>query len=384
MQQIRHQASIRPERKIEILNANREKSTIVTFGVKGMHGSMLLPLARKAMNFCSKNLPEEGKKKMGLALELLQAGMQNVLLTFQGKCCARKGNGADGNVGPAIGSFELAFLVNPVAPCMLEKTTNHFSNVKCRGAHRGDGFCVLNETCTMQGVCNWPTNFQKDVGKMAKGTFFQFATGIWKEGQQPTPPMDETTTTTKNSFPFLGVDLHWGKSGNLQFKVCSKPGQRIECVEKGSAHAPAAIACIPNCVLKRLVRMLTIGKSNKNKTIQEVRPEHAEALAKAKPVHKFPTMKEALKKGKQGKIERTEKEKKNNNNKKDNRNVHFAASFSRFWTKKTPQNHNKNIEQMWGQLHWSGNGAQKTHKLWRKTASRHAAENEQRPDVPGL
>ena len=132
---------------------------------------------------------------------------------------------------------------------------------------------------------------------------------------------------TTNSFPFLDMELYWSKEGELRFKVYKKDGLKIKYVEKGSAHTPATIAAIPNGVIKRLARLTSKIEENKNKTIDELYPEHSKVLKNAKLIDKFPKFKE---------IWENEDDIKNNNikkikNNKKNRQLYFTIKVSKFW-----------------------------------------------------
>ena len=316
---------------LEKHNTRRDGSTIITIDVKNMHPSCRMSLSKKVVFHCIKDAPEEGKETARFCPELLLFGMRNTLMMFRDKCHTCKGNSVGDNAGLTIGGCESAFLADLAASCMFEQTTNHFENTKRRGTCGDGGLCIFNGNCTIEEINQWHINFQNQVNKIAEGDFFQFTAEAWGEGDsKKTKIGNATSTTTTNSFPFLGIDMHWDDQGFLQFKVFNKPGQQIEHAEKSSAHTPATLAAIPKGVFKCLARNTSLPPTNANATIDKLCPKHADALQKANLTTTFPTLQQIITEDL-----KDQKERENKDNKKDPRNVHFLMSMSRFWKAKT-------------------------------------------------
>eukprot|EP00957_Ditylum_brightwellii_P161610 12304379-Ditylum_brightwellii.AAC.1 len=92
-------------------------------------------------------------------------------------------------------------------------------------------------------------DFQLQVNKVVKGTFFQLTAEVWNSQRtQQLPTVDEEIPTEEwkfwaekvtviddNAFPYLDMQLSW-KQDNLYFLVYSKENQMIKYVNKESCH----------------------------------------------------------------------------------------------------------------------------------------------------
>lgn len=200
-----------------------------------------------------------------------------------------------------------------------------------RGICRDDGLAIFEGSLTPPQVNKWLVQFQESIDTVAGGTFFQFTANVWAEGLcTDVKKTGETLTTTSDSFPFLGMNLHWDEGGDLCFEVCNKPGQRIKHVGKDSTHTPATLATAPKEVLKRLARLTSNPPHLRHKMMDQIHPEHAAALRSASLINKFPTLQQALEQDEEDQAANEGKMKK----KQGERNICPVAGFSRFW--KTP------------------------------------------------
>eukprot|EP00957_Ditylum_brightwellii_P014902 1124064-Ditylum_brightwellii.AAC.1 len=89
------------------------------------------------------------------------------------------------------------------------------------------------------------------------------------------------------------MKLLWDKEGNLDFKVYWKKGQALKYVDKQSLHMQSVFKLISKGVFTRLIRLTSVTDKNKMLTIDEVYPEHTNALQIAGlTTKKFPTIEE--------------------------------------------------------------------------------------------
>ena len=110
-----------------------------------------------------------------------------------------------------------------------------------------------------------------------------------------TPPPqakeDRVQTVTKDEFPFLDMKMKWTPRSELDFSVFRKPGQQLKYVGKESTHTPGTLRAIPSGVLNRLAKLTSLKPSLNSEGVDEVYPDHANALHKAGLAPSdFPTM----------------------------------------------------------------------------------------------
>ena len=123
------------------------------------------------------------------------------------------------------------------------------------------------------------------------------------------------------------MKISWSPEGDLQFGVFRKRGQQLKYVGKGSTHAPGTLCAIPSEVLNHLAKLTSRESSFHSERVDNVYPNHVNALCEAglaPPI--FLTMGELWK----GQDEKTdiEKEKEPGVNKKKNRNVYICVACS--------------------------------------------------------
>ena len=174
-------------------------------------------------------------------------------------------------------------------------------------------------------------NFQRNINEIAGNKFLRFAIDIWdpKNKIKDDIEHDKITINDSTNFPFLDIELFYNIKDNLKFKVHLKENQKLKCLNKLSAHAKACFKAIPKSVCKRLARLTTMTNNNKDKKINEVHPNHINALLRAeliKNMNKLPTF--------QDELNRENKKKKKKENDTCPRNVFFCVGHSKFW--KTP------------------------------------------------
>ena len=95
----------------------------------------------------------------------------------------------------------------------------------------------------------------------------------------------------RDHFPFLDLQLQWNSDNNLKFKVYMKENQKLKYLNSDSTHTNCCMKAIPFGLFKRLTKLTSINKRIMNKKINELYPDHAEALKIAGLApKKFPTI----------------------------------------------------------------------------------------------
>eukprot|EP00957_Ditylum_brightwellii_P160777 12240115-Ditylum_brightwellii.AAC.1 len=73
--------------------------------------------------------------------------------------------------------------------------------------------------------------------------------------------------------------MEWDdESGEMKFSVYRKPNQALKYVDRNSTHRPTTFKLIDNGVFTRLARLTLRSVANGNAQINDVYPDHAEAL----------------------------------------------------------------------------------------------------------
>ena len=83
------------------------------------------------------------------------------------------------------------------------------------------------------------------------------------------------------TFPYLDIQLYWDKGEELKCKVHLKKGQELKYLNQSSTHQNCTFRAITGGVIKRLAQLTSLTPENENKTIDELYPDHAQALKSA-------------------------------------------------------------------------------------------------------
>ena len=94
--------------KLETLDIRKKEITVVKLDIVAMYPSIQFLIAKKAVEYFSKELPREEKKKIRICLTLIQFGMTNKLITFVDKYYQYRGDIEGDKQGLTIGVFESA------------------------------------------------------------------------------------------------------------------------------------------------------------------------------------------------------------------------------------------------------------------------------------
>ena len=122
-------------------------------------------------------------------------------------------------------------------------------------------------------------------GGVRRKTRIDSRADLWKPSNNINPITEKVTevfSITKGKFfPYLDIQMFWETDDKLEFKVYNKPNQKIKYANNGSCHTKHCLKAIPWGVLSRLAKLASKSKENLETKINELYPEHAEALLKA-------------------------------------------------------------------------------------------------------
>eukprot|EP00957_Ditylum_brightwellii_P050243 3810345-Ditylum_brightwellii.AAC.1 len=87
------------------------------------------------------------------------------------------------------------------------------------------------------------------------------------------------TVIRDSAFLFLDMRIEWDDDiGEMKFSVFQKPNQALKYVDRNSAHQPTTFKSIANGVFTWLARLTLRSVANGDAQIDDVYPDHAEAL----------------------------------------------------------------------------------------------------------
>lgn len=91
--------------------------------------------------------------------------------------------------------------------------------------------------------------------------------------------LNNKITIVKGKYcPFLDIKMYWSKNNKIRVKICMKENQKIKYINKGSCHTSTCFQAIPNGVFKRLYKLTLPSNKIFNSGVDEIYPEHAEAM----------------------------------------------------------------------------------------------------------
>jgi hypothetical protein len=137
------------------------------------------------------------------------------------------------------------------------------------------------------------------------------------------------TVVHVKDFPFLDMKMCWDdESGDIRFLVFRKPNQALKYVDKNITHRATTFKSIAKGVFTQLARLTSKIAANQEARIDDIYPDHAEALftADLAPPTDFPTFKELWNDDKK----RKNKPMKTKRSKRDQRSVYFVIGHSNF------------------------------------------------------
>mgnify|MGYP001787478984 FL=1 len=323
--------------QLETLGITCNNSTIVSIDAENFYPSVRLKLVRKAVYYFSRNLPEEDQINIEHCLDLIKFGMQHTLITFIDKYYEYDGDKNPEEKGLTIGGYESAWLADLVGSYILAHTKSHFRNSKYYGLYRDDGIAVFNNKLSYDDISKWRSKFQKSVNRLAGGTYLQFTCSVWlDQSRRELPPIQDDqmiSIESDNYFPYLDTELIWSDEGDLQFQVHLKPNQQLKYLNSDSIHTKSCFKAIPAGVYKRLSKLTTITETNKDLQLDEIYPQHFQALKHAGLItKKIPTLTQQLQSNEQSKNNKQGKDK-SNNKRNRSRTTYFCIGYSKLWSK---------------------------------------------------
>jgi len=112
-----------------------------------------------------------------------------------------------------------------------------------------------------------------------------------------------------------------------------KPNQQLKYLNADSIHTKACFKAIPSGVYKRLSKLTTITKTNKNLPLDKIYPQHLQALQHAGLLtKKVPTLTEQLQHNEEAKALKQAKDN-SNNERNRRRTTYFCIGYSNIWSK---------------------------------------------------
>eukprot|EP00957_Ditylum_brightwellii_P028956 2187360-Ditylum_brightwellii.AAC.1 len=175
-----------------------------------------------------------------------------------------------------------------------------FKSALLRGIYQDDGLVVFEGRQTRREITLWLKGFQAKVNKLAGGDYLQFTTKLWRpvtEGKQAMTHMDDedgweddgeiskalwkkVAVRDEEWFPFWGMRMR-RRRNKLEFQVYQKENQLLKYIDIQSTHHPSTFPLIATRIITRLCWLMSWGASLRETQVDEIYPEHAEALRKA-------------------------------------------------------------------------------------------------------
>ena len=179
-----------------------------------------------------------------------------------------------------ISGYESAWLADLVAAFILENSDEHFKDTMFKGIYRDDGIGIFKGNWMEKDIVNWLGNFQSTINRLADSEFLKFTAEVWGKDKKDGSNSKLVTVNESDHFPYLDMEMFW-ENQDLRFKVHLKKNQMLKYLNKGSTHTKACFKAIPNGVLSRLAKLTSATEISKEKKLDELYPDHAEALRKA-------------------------------------------------------------------------------------------------------
>ena len=98
------------------------------------------------------------------------------------------------------------------------------------------------------------------------------------------PPSDKkykVQIVKNNEFPFLVMKIGWYPEGGMQLGLFINEVHQLKYFGKGITHTPSTLQAIPSGVLNRLVKLTSRKPNFNSKRVDNVYPNHDNALRKA-------------------------------------------------------------------------------------------------------
>ena len=286
------------KQKLEKLNIKKDDVTITSIDAVAMYPSIQCHMVKKAILYflstSKKEVTEEDKSAINQCLKMIEFSMSSTFLTFIDKYYEYDGHVQVSDRGLTIGGYESAWLADLVMSFILDNTEHLFDDTIYNGCYRDDGICIFKGNKTKAELIEWRNLFQETANNLLKSENLQFTMEIWKIENEDEIKSESVKVVTEPHFPFLDMEMFWN-STDLNFRVHLKENQLLKYLNNGSAHTHACYKAIPQGVIGRLAKLTSHNDDTKDKKLNILYPEHAEALKKANLApESYPTLEEAL------------------------------------------------------------------------------------------
>ena len=87
-----------------------------------------------------------------------------------------------------------------------------------------------------------------------------FTAVIWGEDKNDTPKHPKVSVEEGKAFPYLDMEMYWGKNGELLFRVHLKPNQELKYLNNDSSHPKHCFEAITKGVLNRLAKLFAVRR----------------------------------------------------------------------------------------------------------------------------
>jgi hypothetical protein len=326
------------KRILEELHLKQGECTIASVDAEAMYPSIKFDLIKKAVEYYARNITDENEMaKVDKCLELIKFGMNTTLIQFCGVYYLYDGDKDVMDRGLTIGGYESAWLADMTMGFLLETMDQSvLDEAKYFGIYRDDGISVFPGVWTLDDMDNWRARFQGAINEVAGNDKLSFTAELWTPGEASKQKIGEKVSSeTAASFPFLDMELSWSEEGDLKFGVHLKPNQELKYLNKGSSHTPGCFKAITAGVCHRLTTLTTVDADSVDMKLDELYPEHFNALNRADLVKDFepPTLgvKAAeLEAASKDEVAKATKKRRERDRK---RAIYFKAAFCKYWKK---------------------------------------------------
>jgi hypothetical protein len=261
--------------------------------------------------------------------------MSTTLIQFCGVYYLYDGDKEIENKGLTIGGYKSAWLADLAMAFLLETMDqNVIDETKYFGIYGDDGIAIFPGVWTQTEIADWLLTFQGAINDAAGNDKLTFTAEVWTPGEDTAPKVGgKVGTYTENEFPFLDMELSWSDNGTLKFGVHMKPNQQLKYLNTGSAHTPGCFKAIKTGVCYRLTKLTTVNEDSVDLKLNEIYPEHFDALNKANLLKDFeaPTLGvktaelEAASKDEVGQATKKRRERDRK------RAIYFKVGFCNYW-----------------------------------------------------
>mmetsp|Transcript_62893 Transcript_62893/g.74405 ORF Transcript_62893/g.74405 Transcript_62893/m.74405 type:complete len:122 (-) Transcript_62893:391-756(-) len=119
-----------------------------------MYPSVKISKIKRAIEYFTTSLSAHDKETISICVDLIEFGMLNTLITFQGNYMEYNGGEDDKEKVLAIGGYKSAFLSDLVASYLFEIANQNrlFDGAKVTGIYQDDGINVTKEPWSVERI----------------------------------------------------------------------------------------------------------------------------------------------------------------------------------------------------------------------------------------